>query len=65
MVLRGVLWASVLGALLWTSAGGGGRLEPLPGAEKRGCCSHHGGVCGCNGGHTMCCDGKPSPSCGC
>ncbi len=30
-----------------------------------GCCSHHGGVCGCSGGTVMCCDGMPSPSCGC
>ncbi|MDR2219756.1 MAG: hypothetical protein LBE24_04155 [Methylobacillus sp.] len=32
---------------------------------QRGCCSWHGGVCGCSGGRAMCCDGKPSPSCGC
>lgn len=32
---------------------------------QRGCCSHHGGVCGCSGGTAMCCDGNPSPSCGC
>jgi hypothetical protein len=34
---------------------------------KQGCCSHHGGVCGCNSstGHQLCCDGKDSPSCGC
>ena len=34
---------------------------------RRGCCSHHGGVCGCNGGtgHQLCCDGQDSPSCGC
>ncbi len=30
-------------------------LYNLPSAEaKRGCCSHHGGVCGCR-----CCDGTP------
>jgi hypothetical protein len=33
--------------------------------EKRGCCSHHGGVCGCQGGRAKCCDGTLSPSCGC
>ena len=31
----------------------------------RGCCSHHGGVCGCFGGRTKCCDGTFSPSCQC
>jgi hypothetical protein len=34
---------------------------------KRGCCSHHNGVCGCNAsaGRQLCCDGSTSPSCGC
>jgi hypothetical protein len=32
---------------------------------KRGCCSHHGGVCGCSGDMQQCCDGTISPSCGC
>ena len=32
---------------------------------KSGCCSHHGGVCGCSGGNDLCCDGAPSPTCGC
>lgn len=32
---------------------------------KRGCCSHHKGVCGCSGGRASCCDGTLSPSCGC
>lgn len=36
-----------------------------PGTEKRGCCSHHHGVCGCQAGQTMCCDGTPSPTCDC
>lgn len=31
----------------------------------QGCCSHHGGECGCAGGRDMCCDGTLSPSCGC
>lgn len=31
----------------------------------RGCCSHHGGVCGCSGGRSKCCDGTFSPSCQC
>ena len=29
----------------------------------RGCCSWHGGVCGCKNGRVVCCDGKYSPSC--
>lgn len=33
---------------------------------QRGCCSHHGGVAGCNEyGRTICNDGTPSPSCTC
>lgn len=32
---------------------------------QRGCCSHHGGVCGCSYGRTKCCDGSLSPSCMC
>ncbi len=33
--------------------------------ESSGCCSHHGGVCGCSGKRATCCDGSISPSCGC
>ena len=33
--------------------------------SQRGCCSHHGGVCGCDSGRAVCCDGEYSPSCGC
>lgn len=33
---------------------------------KRGCCSWHGGVCGCNEqGRVICCDGTLSPTCRC
>lgn len=31
----------------------------------RGCCSHHRGQCGCEGGRVVCCDGSLSPSCTC
>ena len=34
-------------------------------AMQSGCCSHHGGVCGCQGDRKVCCDGKLSPSCKC
>ena len=30
-----------------------------------GCCSHHGGVCGCKQHSTVCCDGSYSASCDC
>lgn len=33
--------------------------------QRRGCCSHHGGVCGCSHGRALCCDRTLSPSCGC
>ena len=32
---------------------------------RRGCCSWHGGVCGCGGPRLLCCDGSLSPSCPC
>jgi hypothetical protein len=31
----------------------------------QGCCSWHGGQCGCSSGRVVCCDGQYSPSCGC
>lgn len=35
--------------------------------ERRGCCSWHGGVCGCDEktGRAICCDGSLSPTCAC
>ena len=36
------------------------------GPARSGCCSWHGGVCGCSSsGRAACCDGSLSPSCGC
>lgn len=32
---------------------------------RRGCCSHHKGVCGCKDGRDVCCDGELSPTCTC
>lgn len=32
---------------------------------RSGCCSWHNGVCGCQFGRAVCCDGTLSPSCGC
>lgn len=43
-------------------------IEPSGEGEalaRRVCCSHHKGVCGCDGGRAVCCDGNLSPSCGC
>jgi hypothetical protein len=34
-------------------------------ALQSGCCSWHGGVCGCSNGRKVCCDGELSPSCKC
>ena len=31
----------------------------------QGCCSWHGGECGCQDGRDLCCDGTLSPSCTC
>jgi len=36
-----------------------------PSEEKQGCRSWHGGVCGCQWGRAVCCDGTLSPTCGC
>lgn len=42
-------------------------LNPTPALARRGCCSWHGGVCGCdtNVGRQVCCDGTYSPTCTC
>lgn len=41
-------------------------LIALPVYAQRGCCSHHGGVAGCNSsGRQICNDGTLSPSCTC
>lgn len=43
-------------SLFWTSFAFAGR----------GCCSHHGGECGCSeSGRSICCDGMLSPTCTC
>ena len=39
---------------------------PISVYAGRGCCSHHGGECGCNkNGRTVCCDNTLSPTCIC
>ena len=47
-----------------TSGGDAGGFA-IDGPEQSGCCSWHGGVCGCSAGRAQCCDGSLSPSCGC
>lgn len=32
---------------------------------RSGCCSKHGGTCGCKDGSVQCCDGTASSSCTC
>jgi hypothetical protein len=50
------------------------QYTPIPKADgdgqqeaRSGCCSHHGGVAGCDydTGHQRCADGSDSPTCGC
>ena len=41
---------------------GGANAERL---AQQGCCSAHGGVCGCQYGNVLCCDGQYSASCDC
>jgi hypothetical protein len=45
----------------------GDSIEPAAdeSSGKRGCCSHHHGVCGCKDGRVVCCDKTLSPSCTC
>jgi len=43
----------------------GKTFATLAEAKQSGCCSWHGGVCGCSNGRTKCCDGELSPSCKC
>lgn len=50
--------------LLICSAGAGFAIANTV-MQRGGCCSHHGGVCGCSNGLAVCCDGSYSPSCGC
>jgi hypothetical protein len=60
--LIATLLAGVLGQATLASVPVG---SPEPEPEKSGCCSWHGGVCGCSGGRVTCCDGVTSPTCTC
>lgn len=41
------------------------RIMEICDNNRSGCCSRHGGVCGCSGGRSKCCDGTLSPTCQC
>ena len=42
------------------------KVESESKEERRGCCSWHGGECGCDSsGRVICCDGTLSPTCYC
>jgi hypothetical protein len=73
---RMFLVAFLCGTALWigTVSGPRGGTIAVPDAcavtspdspEKRDCCSHPGGVCGCGGTRLQCCDGTLSPTCPC
>ena len=53
------------GSALTDCPGGMSGEHRLRSVERRGCCSHHGGVCGCEKGRALCCEKRLSPSCGC
>lgn len=44
---------------------GQGRVTVGDQPSLQGCCSHHGGVCGCGGDFVACCDATFSPTCSC
>lgn len=62
IVLGVLLLLGAIGVFYKTSA----IANNVPCEERQGCCSWHGGVCGCTpSGATRCCDGTTSPSCRC
>ena len=40
-------------------------IADITDVNRKGCCSSHGGVCGCEGKREQCCDGTLSPKCKC
>lgn len=54
---------AILILMLFTTGAGFALMNDIK--QRRGCCSHNGGVCGCSHGRAVCCDGSYSPSCGC
>jgi len=64
MVERVACTFSVL-ILLTATIGPVGTTAKPEDPDGKGCCSRHGGVCGCSAGRAKCCDGNLSPTCGC
>jgi hypothetical protein len=66
---KALLAMGVLGVIALANPERHGRFELDAGlstvSEKRGCCSHHHGVCGCKEGRVVCCDKTLSPTCRC
>lgn len=58
-------FALVIAGLGAMGIGRAATTDAPPTIEKKGCCSHHKGVCGCSDGRAQCCDGTLSPTCGC
>ncbi|HEY1959881.1 MAG TPA: hypothetical protein VGH28_29940 [Polyangiaceae bacterium] len=56
-------WVAFVLVLFVTALAAAPRSDASP--ERRGCCSHHHGVCGCSGGRDVCCDNTFSPTCRC
>ena len=61
--------ADFLKALMETPEASGCQVQqtdaPIGDQAGQGCCSWHGGQCGCSAGQVVCCDGQYSPTCGC
>lgn len=67
MALRRFLvgvFVSALTAVLAVGSPGAAGVQAAQ-AARRGCCSHHHGVCGCSDSSLKCCDGTLSPTCTC
>jgi hypothetical protein len=64
-MLKALIAAVAFGAML--SASCATATCDANATDRRGCCSHHNGVCGCDTRTNMlrCCDGTNSPSCDC
>lgn len=62
--MKRIVISAVLALGVGFSVGAYSKPTPTP-VDHQGCCSHHGGECGCRAGHDLCCDGTLSPTCGC
>jgi hypothetical protein len=60
-----LLMAGLMLSCAASLATGRAAAADVGGREHRGCCSHHGGVCGCKNDRAVCCDRGFSPTCGC